>query len=308
MNSNNKTNATAKPTVTVELEPVQFPTAKRFLSPDPTQSILADMRKVTDPQPSTHLRVSSVKRPDVPNRPSYSAAFALPAQSPAQPADDTDKRNRKAVPAAPKEKPSAFKAGRPPTGNEVGQKPTECSCSLIPCTHKEENVATFPQAEALSTIMAGQPVNFGEALFAVSTVVGHPVNTEAFMIQNAGIYELNYSLNYEVAAPCTLIFGFENFPQSYFKQPITYAPARGKLKASVRLLLDAGTVLRLVLVEDPAAPSIQHALVSNAMLEIRQLYHLNLICPEYNVGSPEKNFRSENSFVQKPVPNISSHV
>lgn len=307
MNSNNSTYPAAKSTVTVELEPVDFPTTKRSLSPDFTPSILTDMRKSAS-QSTTRLSLGDSKKVSDPDRLSYSTAFSLPAQMPGQLPANIEKRKSKAVSTAKQQAVPPATSSRTLTHNAAPTKSDECSCSLTPCARKEENTAMFPQAEALSTIMAGQAVNFGEALFNESTIVGHPVNTGAFLIQETGIYELHYSLNYEVSAPCTLILGFENFPQSHFKQPITYAPARGKLKASVRLLLEAGTILRLVLLEDPAAPSIQNALVSNALLEIKQLYRLTVSCPNYSDSDPKKNFRSENSFVQKPVPNISSRA
>ncbi|WMJ85138.1 hypothetical protein ACS3UN_03580 [Oscillospiraceae bacterium LTW-04] len=265
----------------------------------PTHCLLADMFKNTGSQPNARLSVNSLKRHSASAQPSYSAAFALPAQMPGQlPAEFNEVRHQN-LSVAHKEKTitSAFSSKPRPTA-KAGHKPDESGCSLIPCSREDNITAVYPQAEALSTIRSGQPINFGDPLFTENAAIGHISPTDTFFIKEAGIYELHYSLNYESPTPHMLVFGFESFPQSYFKQQITNAPARGKLNTTVRLLLDTGTSLRLVLVDDPTLSTIESALVSNAMLEIKLLYRLNLNCPAYSSNNSEKNFQSENHFFQ----------
>lgn len=299
VNYNNSAGSAALPTSAINLTSAQFPVAKRFSPSVPKQSLPADMYKSAGGKPSAHLSVGSLKQhPVTPTQLSYSTAFALPAQSPGQPLAGLDKIGRQNLLGAHKKKavtPTVPSRSRP--DDVPGPKPENSGCSLTPCSREKNNTVVFPQAEALSTVMGGQSVNFGEALLTENTVVGHEANSDIFFIKDAGIYELRYSLNYEVSASCLLLFGFESFPQSYFKQQITFAPSRGKLNATVRLLLDTGTALRLVLVDNPGLPTAGSALVSNAMLEIKQLYGLKLDCPAYTAGNPEKNFQSENGFL-----------
>ncbi len=298
VNYNTSAGPAASPIAPTGPDVTPFPAAKGFLSPVPTQSALADMCKNSDSRPSTRLSVVNSNPAAEPARPVYSAAFCLAAQTPGARAVESDKAVRQRLSVAQKEKalpppvPEPARPDPPPA-----QKPFESECSLIPCTAAKENAAIFPQVEALSTVMSGQSLNFGEALFSENTIVGHEPGTDAFIIRDAGIYELCYSLNYEVSSACTLLFGFEGFPQSCFKQQVTQAPTRGKLRTTVRLLLDTGTALRLVLVNNPAAPTIESALVSNTTLEIKQLYRLNISNAGYSTGNPAKNLRSENSFL-----------
>lgn len=300
-NYNNNAGLAATPPAAVSLDAAPFPAAKGFSPPVPTQSLLADMCKNAGAQPSTRLSVVNSKTPTDAARPVYSAAFSMAAPAPVSLAAELDKTGHQRLSVVQKQKaaiPTAIAAQtRPQPVTPPAQKPDESSFSLTPCTATKDSAAVFPQVEALSTVLAGQPLNFGEALFSENTVIEHEPNTEIFQIRDAGIYEFRFSLNYEVAAPCLLIFGFEGFSQSYFKQQIIQAPVRGKLRAMVRLLLDTGTTLRLVLVNDPAAPTIESALISNATLEIKQLYRLNISGTDYISGDSAKNFRSDHSFL-----------
>ncbi len=298
VNYNNNAGLTASPTASIGPDVTPFPAAKGFSPPVPTQSLLADMCKNAGAQPSTRLSVVNPKPAVEPARPVYSAAFSLAAQAPGALSPEFDKAGRQRLTVAQKEKTPAPAAPIPSRSDAPPpQRPNESGCTLTPCISGKDNAAIFPQVEALSTVVTGQSLNFGEALFSENIVIGHEADTDVFRIRDAGIYELCYSLNYEVPVPCVLLFGFEGFPQSYFKQQITQAPTRGKLRATVRLLLDTGTALRLVLVNDPAIPTIESALVSNATLEVKQLYRLNISSEGYSTGDPAKNFRSENSFL-----------
>ncbi len=312
-NYNNNAAPAATPSAAVSLDAAPFPAAKGFSPPVPTQNLLADMCRNAGSQPSTRLSVVNSKTPADTARPVYSAALSMATQSPIALAAELDKTGHQRLSVVQKQKPATAPAAPvPPTPTvpaaptpttsirqpdaPAAPKPVDSRVGLMPCTAKDSE-AIFPQVEALSTVLAGQPLNFGEALFSENTVIEHQPNTEVFCVRDAGIYELCYSLNYEVAAPCLLIFGFEGFSQSYFKQQVTQAPARGKLRATVRLLLDTGTTLRLVLVNDPAVPTIESALVSNATLEIKQLYRLNISGDNYSTGAPAKNFKSDHSFL-----------
>lgn len=296
VNYNNSVGTAASQTATVDPASAQFSAAKRISPPTPSQSLLADMCKNASATPSTALSVGDSKRSFEPAQSNYSASFALPAQAPGQVPAEFDSISHQNL-SVTQEKKVAAVPDRPRPGNASNSKSNECSCDLIPYSRREDNTAVFPQAEALSTMMGGQPVNFGDALFTENTTVEHKSNSSEFIIKNEGIYELHYSLNYEVSVPCLLLFGFEGFPQSYFKQQIAQ-PSRGKFNVTVRLLLDTGTALRLVLVDDSTSQTVESALVSNAILEIKQLYQLKLNCPAFSAGSPEKNFRSEHSFLQ----------
>lgn len=298
VNYNNNVGFAAMPTATVDLEAARFPAAKRFSPPVPTQSLLADMCKNAGAPSSTRLSVVSIKHPSESPPPSYSAAFALPARTPDQfPAAfdiighqnlSVAHKDRIRPPAAPSRR---HRAALPTS------KADKSECSLLPCSREtEDSTVVFPQAEALCTVAGGQPLNFGEALFAENTLIAHEANTDTFVIKNTGIYELRYSLNYEVPTLCTLCLGFEGFPQSFFKQQIAQAPSRGRLCATVRLLLSTGTALRLMLMDSATATATGSVAVSNAQLEIKQLYQLNLICPDYNANDPAKNFQAENNF------------
>lgn len=299
VNYNNSTGSTATQAAGIDIKSTQLPLTKRASPPAPTQSLLSDMCKNAGSKPNASLSVGSLKRPSAPAQPSYSTAFALPDQTPGQLPAEFDKVSSQNLSVAHKEKIIASAIpSRPRPGGKSDHEPGESGCRLIPCSREENNTAVYPQAEALSTVISGQPINFGEALFTENTAIGHEAHTDTFLIKEAGIYELHYSLNYEAPAPCLLLLGFESFPQSYFKQQITSAPSRGKLNATVRLLLDSGTTLRLVLVDDPTISTAESVLISNAMLEIKLLYRIKLSCPVYIAGDPEKNFRSENSFLQ----------
>lgn len=298
VNYNNSADSIAMPTPGIDFKSIQFPLKKHNLQP--TKNLLEDMCKIVDSQPKARLSVGSLKRPSTPAQPSYSAAFALPVQAPGQLPAELDKVSHQNFSIAQKEKiiKSAL-ASKPRPVGKVDHKQVENGCHLTPCSHEENMAAVFPQTEALSTIISGQPINFGDALFTENVAIEHKAHTDTFFIKEAGIYELHYSLNYEASAPGMLIFGFEGFPQSYFRQQVTNAPARGKLTVTGRLLLDTGTVLRLSLVND-ASSSTQSVLVSNAMLEIKLLYRLKFSCPVYSAGNPENNFQAKNSFLPSP--------
>jgi len=313
-NYNNNAGSAATPPAAVNPDAASFPATKGFSPPVPTQSLLADMCRNAGSQPSTRLSVVNSKTPTDAARPVYSAALSMASQSPIALAAELDRTGhqrlsvvQKPKVAAPTAPPPATPPAtpvvptavptRPQSAMPAAQKPIDSGISLTPCTATKDSAAIFPQVEALSTVLAGQPLNFGEALFSENTVIEHQPNTEVFCIRDPGVYELCYSLNYEVAAPCLLLVGFEGFSQSYFKQQITQAPTRGKLRATVRLLLDTGTTLRLVLVNDPAVPTIESALISNATLEIKQLYRLNISGADYSTGNPAKNFKSDHSFL-----------
>lgn len=296
VNYNNSADSIVMPTPGIDFKPIQFPLKKHTLQP--TKSLLEDMCKIVDSQPNARLSVGSLKRPSAPPQPSYSAAFALPVQAPGQFPADLDKVSHQNLSVAHKENiiKSAVANGRPVGKSDY--KPAERGCNLIPCSQKENLAAVYPQTEALSTIIGGQSINFGEALLTENTAVEHKTHSDTFFIKEAGIYELHYSLNYEVSSPSMLIFGFESFPQSYFRQQITNASYRGKLTTTGCLLLDTGTALRLTLVDDASLATAQSVLISNAVLEIKLLYRLKFSCPVYNAGNPEKNFQSKNNFLQ----------
>ncbi|MEA5136899.1 MAG: hypothetical protein VB035_12260 [Candidatus Fimivivens sp.] len=290
VNYNNSADSIAMPTPGIDFKSIQFPLKKNNLQP--TKSLLEDMCKVVDSQPSARLSVSSLKRPSAPVQPSYSAAFALPVQAPGQLTVEPDRVSHQNLSVSQKErsiKPAI--ASKPRPDGKADHKLTKSGCSLTPCSHEENMAAVYPQAEALSTIISGQPINFGDALFTENSAIEHKVHTDTFLIKEAGIYELHYSLNYEASAPSMLIFGIEGFPQSYSRQKITTAPSRGKLTVTGRLLLDTGTVLRLSLINDASSSMAQRVLVSNAMLEIKLLYQLKFNCPVYSTDNPEKNFQ-----------------
>ena len=299
VNYNNSADSIAMPTPGIDFKSIQFPLKKHALQP--TKSLLEDMCKIVDSQPNARLSVGSLKRPSAPTQPNYNAAFALPVQAPGQLPVELDRVSHQNFSVAQKEKliKSAIASKPRPVGKH-NHKQAESGCRLIPCSHEEDMAVEYPQTEALSTIISGQPINFGDALFTENSAIGHKAHTDTFFIKEAGIYELHYSLNYEASAPSMLIFGFEGFPQSYFRQQITDAPSRGKLTATGRLLLDAGTVLRLSLVNHDSCSMTQSVLVSNTMLEIKSLYRLKFDCPAYSSGNPEKNFQFKNSFLQSP--------
>ncbi len=281
-----------------------IPAPKGFSPPVPTQSLLADMCKNAGTEAYGRLSVVATKPRSDPSRPVHSSAFSVAGMDGALPAE-FDKTGHQSLsvasaertPTAPRKKPPAA-ASIPPPQAAPAQKAEQADGILTPCA-PEHSSAVFPQVEALSTVLAGQSLNFGAALFTENTVLSHEAGSDAFFISQAGVYELCYSLNYEVSGPCVLIVGFENFPQSEFKQQLE-GPARGKLRGVVRLLLDAGTRLRLVLVREPALPIAQSALVSNAALEVRQLYRLTIRKPDYDTGAPEKSARFENSLLPAP--------
>ena len=290
VNYNNSADSIAMPTPGIDFKSIQFPLKKNNLQP--TKSLLEDMCKIIDSQPNARLSVGSLKRPSAPVTPSYSAAFALPLQTPGQLTAEPDRVSHQNLSISQKEKSikSAIVSKPRPVG-KADHKPVESGCSLTRCSHEENMAAVFPQTEALSTIISGQPINFGDALFTENSAVRHEAHTDTFFIKEAGIYELHYSLNYEASAPSMLIFGFEGFPQSYSRQQITNAPSRGKLTVTGHLLLDTGAVLRLSLLNEVPFSIKQSALVSNAMLEIKLLYRLKFNCPVYSTDNPEKNFQ-----------------
>lgn len=297
VNYNNSADSIVMPTPGIDFKPIQFPLKKHTLQP--TKSLLEDMCKIVDSQPNAHLSVGSLKRSSAPPKPSYSAAFALPVQAPGQFPAELDKATYQNLSVAHKENiiKSAVSSNPQPVGKS-DYKPTERGCNLIPCSQKESLAAVYPQTEALSTIIGGQSINFGEALLTENTAIEHKTHSDTFFIKEAGIYELHYSLNYEVSSPSMLIFGFESFPQSYFRQQITNASSRGKLTTTGCLLLDTGTALRLTLVDNASLATAQSVLISNAVLEIKLLYRLKFSCPVYSAGNPEKNFQSKNKFLQ----------
>ena len=306
-NYRDNTGLAAAPATAAGPDAAPFPAAKKFSPPVPSQSLLADMCRNTGSSPSTRLSVVESKPPAEASQPVYSAAFSLadaaaPGTLPAG-FDSVGHRRlsvaqteKTPVPASQREK-TAEAPGRPKPQAPPAQKTADNGCVLIPCAGPENAAATFPQTEALSTVLTGQTLSFGEALFSENTVIRHEADTDIFCADSTGVYELCYSLHYEVPDPCVLLVGFEGFPQSCFKQQITQAPARGKLRATVRLLLGAGTALRLALLGDPALPTAQSALISNAALEVKRLCRLDINSPFYSSERPEANFWSENSFL-----------
>ncbi|MFV0496778.1 MAG: hypothetical protein ACK5L0_01220 [Candidatus Fimivivens sp.] len=261
----------------------------------PLHVLLPDMSKSTGSQYNARLSINSLKRDSATAQPSYSNTLSLPAQSPGKlPAEFTEIRHQN-LSVAHKDKTitSAF-SGKTISTPKTDRQPDQLGCNLVACSHEGDMTAEYPQSDALATIISGQSISFGEPLLSENTAIEHQAASDTFIIKETGIYALHYRLSYEARAPHLLILGFENFPQSYFKQPMTNVPTRGRVNTTVRLLLEAGTVLRFVLIDGASLPTVESALISNAMLEIKLLYRLNLNCAVYSSESGAKNFQSEN--------------
>jgi hypothetical protein len=149
-------------------------------------------------------------------------------------------------------------------------------CSIMTVNCDEMYIAT--QVQMQPPLHSGDSILFAGPVFSNTNAIIHQSGSARFIVNELGIYEITYELDYDQSNVGDTIFQLSCFLPSRHVESITCVPAQGRICKTTKLLLAPGTVIS-VFFPGTTQGGVDVVSAENAVITFKKLYSMTLDLP-----------------------------